>query len=140
MNWIQLIVAICIPLAGGLAALAVKKPRVCLRISEFFIGITFGGLSAGIFGLAGLGTAKMLVMSDIQTHHKILTVGGTAGVDAIRSTLDSAVWSWMGIAAFWLAVCATFVAAERLSQMVLDDHAEAERVGANDKGHDANSD
>ncbi|MCC4588727.1 hypothetical protein LL962_16735 [Xanthomonas sp. NCPPB 1067] len=137
MNWIQLTVAICIPLAGGLAALAVKKPRVCLRISDYFIRITFGGLSASVFGVAGLGTANMLVKSDLQTHQKILTAGGSAGVDAIRSTLDSAVWSWMGISAFMLALCATFVAAERLSQMVLDDHAEAERVGANNEGHDA---
>ncbi|MGQ5356490.1 hypothetical protein ACULML_17745 [Xanthomonas arboricola pv. corylina] len=126
MQWITIIGAICGSLVTLLVALAINKPKICLRVAEYFTTISFGGAAAAVFGLTGMVAARALVLSEINANYKALSAGGVAAVDSVRQSIDSAAGNWLGIAALNVAVCIVFIGAARLSKMILDDQSEGE--------------
>ncbi|WP_179208393.1 hypothetical protein ACQR5V_21545 [Xanthomonas oryzae pv. oryzicola] len=116
-----------------MATLAIQKPKVCLRVAEYFTTISFAGAAAAVFGLFGMVAARALVVSDIQTNYKALSAGGVAAVNSLRQSIDTAAANWLGIAALNVAVCAVFFGAARLAKIILDDAADSDP--AKKRGH-----
>lgn len=123
MNWIPMLGTASLGIAGLLLPLAMNKPRVCIRVADFFKPLCLGATFANSFALIGLVTARSIVLGSIKDNQTALSVGGVAAVDAVRTSLDSGVVFWLGYAVAPMVLFGILVAADRLSHMVLRDAA-----------------
>ncbi len=136
MNWIPMLGTASLGIAGLLLPLAMNKPRVCIRVADFFKPLCLGAAFAGAFALIGLVTARAVVLGSIKDNQAALSVGGATAVDAVRTSLDSGVFYWLGYAVAPMVMFGILVAADRLSQMVLRDAADRDTAEKRSHGQE----
>ena len=76
MNWIPTLGTASLGIAGLLLPLAMNKPRVCIRVADFFKPFCLGAIFASTFALMGLVTARAIVLGSIKENQAALSVGG----------------------------------------------------------------
>ncbi|UXA53384.1 hypothetical protein M0D45_00825 [Xanthomonas prunicola] len=136
MNWIATLGTACLGVAGLLLPLAMNKPRVCIRVAEFFQPLCLGAAFAGASALLGFVTARAIVAGAIQQHRAALAVGGEKAVEAVRTSLDSGLPIWGGYAFAPMVLYGIMLAASRLSEMILSDAAQGDATKERDHGQE----